>query len=190
LRIPVLYRGERIGRMEISQQGLMTVFEARCRDPGELLRLSVYGEDGTEGYLGVMAPSGGALYLRRGLSRAGLRGFPQRAVYAGPAGQAAAQKTETALVPVPDGKRITAPERERQAAVVQKARPSAEQQMESDDVLWRRSWDGSLTASWQGREFMALPAPEGGLPMFRCLERRVIEGESYMVFELKDGKIV
>ena len=86
---PIFINGEETGTLTVGQEGLMTVFEARCADPGELLRLSVYGEK--EGYLGVMMPDGaGNVELRKRLSRAALEGFPREPRFAGPAGQGAA----------------------------------------------------------------------------------------------------
>ena len=52
---PVLINGEKKGTLAISREGLTTRFDAKCEDPGTLVRLSVYG-GGREGYLGVMTP--------------------------------------------------------------------------------------------------------------------------------------
>ena len=81
---PVILEGREQGMIEVRQEGLMTVFRARCADPGQLVRLSLYGE--REGYLGVMAPGSEGLELERRLSRAALREFPRKPRYAAPAG--------------------------------------------------------------------------------------------------------
>ncbi len=52
---PVLINGEKKGTLTVSREGLTTRFDAKCEDPGTLVRLSVYG-GGKEGYLGVMTP--------------------------------------------------------------------------------------------------------------------------------------
>ena len=86
---PVMFGGREIGSLRAYARGAMTVFEAEAADPGGVLRLSVYG-GGREGYLGVMSPAGeGRVALRRSLSRAVLRGFPERIEYAAPSGEAA-----------------------------------------------------------------------------------------------------
>ena len=59
-RYPVRIDGETAGELAVEREGLWTVFSLRCRDPGRLLRLSVYG-GGREGYLGVPAPEAGAM---------------------------------------------------------------------------------------------------------------------------------
>ena len=60
---PVILEGREQGMIEVRQEGLMTVFRARCADPGQLVRLSLYGE--REGYLGVMAPGPEGLELEQ-----------------------------------------------------------------------------------------------------------------------------
>jgi len=71
---PVYIGGERAGSLTVSREGLYTVFELDCRDPGELTRISVYGD--REGYLGVLLPREGRATLRRRLSRRELELFP------------------------------------------------------------------------------------------------------------------
>ena len=45
---PVLINGEKKGTLTVSREGLTTRFDAKCEDPGTLVRLSVYG-GGREG---------------------------------------------------------------------------------------------------------------------------------------------
>ena len=61
---PVLINGEKKGTLTVSREGLTTRFDAKCEDPGTLVRLSVYG-GGKEGYLGVMTPENGVLTRSR-----------------------------------------------------------------------------------------------------------------------------
>ena len=83
---PVLINGEKKGALTVSREGLTTRFDAKCEDPGTLVRLSVYG-GGKEGYLGVMTPENGALTLHRRLTRAALAAFPAEIELAAEAGR-------------------------------------------------------------------------------------------------------
>ena len=89
-KYPLLIDGRESGELRVTRRGALTLFEAEAEDGGGILRLSVYG-GGREGYLGVMSPSGeGRVALRRQLSRAALRDFPEHIEYAAPAGAAPA----------------------------------------------------------------------------------------------------
>lgn len=83
---PIILDGEDTGQVSVSREGLFWRFEARCKMREELLRLSVYGQ-GAEGYLGVMEPVDGELWLSKKLSRNGLSGFPPVISYATRAGE-------------------------------------------------------------------------------------------------------
>lgn len=83
---PVLINGEKKGMLTVSREGLTTRFDAKCEDPGTLVRLSVYG-GGKEGYLGVMTPENGVLTLHRRLTRAALAAFPAEIELAAEAGR-------------------------------------------------------------------------------------------------------
>ena len=83
---PVLINGEKKGTLTVSREGLTTRFDAKCEDPGTLVRLSVYG-GGKEGYLGVMTPENGVLTLHRRLTRAALAAFPAEIELAAEAGR-------------------------------------------------------------------------------------------------------
>ena len=80
---PIRIGGEITGTLSVKQEGLMTVFSAECPDNGTLIRLSVFDEAGNRGYLGVMLPDNGQLYLVKRFSRTGLAGFPETIAYAG-----------------------------------------------------------------------------------------------------------
>lgn len=84
---PIICDNQRTGELTVSREGAFYVFEAAAEMRDGLLRLSVYGSDG-EGYLGVMQPEGGALTLKRRLSRAALKSFPSRIAFAAPSGSA------------------------------------------------------------------------------------------------------
>lgn len=80
---PIVIDDRESGRLSVAKEGLFWCFEATSEMRDGIIRLSVYGEDGAEGYLGVMEPKEGALHLRKKLSRSGLTGFPSRISHAG-----------------------------------------------------------------------------------------------------------
>lgn len=160
---PVMFGGREIGSLREHERGAMTVFEAEAADPGGVLRLSVYG-GGREGYLGVMSPSGeGRVALRRSLSRAALRGFPERIEYAAPSGEAA---------PAPEPEK-PAPE------PVSKPEPEPEPE---DGLIWYSSPDGTLSAHDGRRLLVALPADDARVPAWAGDVVRYINGRKYVVF--------
>ena len=130
MEYPIMEAGKRAGSVKVYQEGLFTVFEAKCGGASGLVRLSVYG-GGREGYLGVMQPGQGGLYLRRRLSRAQMKGFPERIEFAAKAGMAQEKpRSEDARKPC------------------EKA------------VYWHRYSDGSLICRDGGGYIIALPASE------------------------------
>lgn len=160
---PVMFGGREIGSLRAYARGAMTVFEAEAADPGGVLRLSVYG-GGREGYLGVMSPAGeGRVALRRSLSRAVLRGFPERIEYAAPSGEAA---------PAPEPEK-PAPE------PVSESEPEPEPE---DGLIWYSSPDGTLSAHDGRRLLVALPADDARVPAWAGDVVRYINGRKYVVF--------
>lgn len=165
---PIILSGEEKGTLTVSPRGLTTEFIGRCPDPGRLVRLSVYGNE-TEGYLGVMEPVGGALYLCRRLSRAAMAGFPQKIEYAGESG--------AAHMPAPPPA---------EPAVQARGRNTPRRK----DLVWHSAPDGSLYTTVNGKGYRAIPMAAWGLPMERAVERRTIQGVEYAVFALEEGQIV
>ena len=160
---PVMFGGREIGSLRAYARGAMTVFEADAADPGGVLRLSVYG-GGREGYLGVMSPAGeGRVALRRSLSRAVLRGFPERIEYAAPSGEAAPAPEPEKPAPEP----VSEPEPE----------PEPE-----DGLIWYSSPDGTLSAHDGRRLLVALPADDARVPAWAGDVVRYINGRKYVVF--------
>lgn len=106
---PVLINGEKKGMLTVSHEGLTTRFDAKCEDPGTLVRLSVYG-GGKEGYLGVMTPENGVLTLHRRLTRAALAAFPAEIELAAEAGRnTSAPECRTESGQTPEKRPETAP---------------------------------------------------------------------------------
>lgn len=167
---PIIIDGNAAGNLTVTEDGLFTVFEATLPGCGELLRLSVYG-GGREGYLGVMQPWSGGLYLRRRLSRSELRRMPEVIEYAAPAGlcttaeggmdaegntDGASAKAEAESVHLSDEPRADSAGGEAEAAAEHDA-PAAENSGE-DGLLWFSRPDGTLTA-FDGRgSIVAIPA--------------------------------
>ena len=161
-KYPLLIDGRESGELRVTRRGALTLFEAEAEDGGGILRLSVYG-GGREGYLGVMSPSGeGRVALRRQLSRAALRDFPEQIEYAAPAGAAPAV-TEPEPGPEPE----SAPEPE----------PEPE-----DGLIWYSSPDGTLSAHDGRRLLVALPADDARVPAWAGDVVRSINGRKYVVF--------
>ena len=169
---PIIIDGNAAGSLTVTEDGLFTVFEATLPGCGELLRLSVYG-GGREGYLGVMQPWSGGLYLRRRLSRSELRRMPEVIEYAAPAGlcttaeggraaegntdgASAKVEAEAESVHVSSEPRADSAGGEAEAAAEHDA-PAAENSGE-DGLLWFSRPDGTLTA-FDGRgSIVAIPA--------------------------------
>ena len=160
---PVMFGGREIGSLRAYARGAMTVFEAEAADPGGVLRLSVYG-GGREGYLGVLSPAGeGRVALRRSLSRAVLRGFPERIEYAAPSGEAAPAPEPEKPAPEP----VSEPEPE----------PEPE-----DGRGWDGAPDGPLSGGGGRGRLVALPADDARVPAWAGDVVRYINGRKYVVF--------
>ena len=188
---PVRINGEKKGTLTVSREGLITRFDAKCEDPGTLVRLSVYG-GGREGYLGVMTPENGALTLHRKLTRAALAAFPAEIEFAAEAGRKTAapeQKPESAR---PPEKRTesAAPVQAAPAQPVPMQNTALKPRERTGDIVWRDAGDGSLYTVYKNQPYRAIPMAAWGLPTERMVEKRTINGVEYAVFALKDGKIV
>lgn len=190
-KYPIMIDGEQCGSLAVEKEGLMTVFHARCDDPGKMLKLSVYGD--REGYLGLMMPRDGALELRKSYTREGMKQFPGEILYAGPAGMEVPVATFSEKEEQPDrppsgeaGETATAveePESEPEAV--------SEQPLgETGDTFWRRDADGVLVSEDEdGTKMLAFLLRGAELHATESHERRVIEGDEYIVFKVKNGKI-
>ena len=162
MTIPILIGGLRGGALEIRADGAYTRFEARCDPLPGLRRLWVFG-GGARACLGVLAPEGGALTLRRRLSRAALRSFPEPIEYAAlsaDAGQEQAQKEE---------KHDSAPHEK--AAPYEKGAPRG---------AWSEQPDGSLVCTEDGVRLLALPCALRRVPP--GVDLREIAGKRCLVF--------
>ena len=205
---PVLIEGRERGRLTVTKQGLMTVFEAECEDAGGVLRLSVYGE--REGYLGVMVPDeDGALRLKKSLSRSALMPFPKKISHAAKSGMAieeARPETKEKIQSFGIVYEEEPPEEVETPEIIEepfdlqeesKSEPESEAtaelelpKAEGGDIIWQRGADGALASTdVEGIRRIAVPAREGAKPIGRSYELKTIEGAEYIVFEVKNGKI-
>ncbi len=72
---PIFIDERETGIVSVAKEGLFWCFEAQSETVPDMVRLSVFGEGG-EGYLGVMEPKDGLLWLRKKLSKSAVSGFP------------------------------------------------------------------------------------------------------------------
>ena len=155
MEYPIMLDGVEQGRLSVERQGLFTVFEAYCRKREGFLRLSVYG-GGREGYLGLMQPRSGGLYLKKKLSRAQLAEFPEEIEYAAESGKAQKPRaTEPLKVETTVG-------------------------TDAGGLVWFRRCDGSLVGHDGKSCIVALPAALRQAPPRAVV--REIDGQSYMLF--------
>ena len=187
---PITIDGVTVGKLTVTRQGLLTVFEADMPDTGTLCRLSVYGE--REGYLGLMVPDGkGRQRLCRRLSRAALRDFPETISAVGPAGHPAED------VPADTDQSEAAQEPAcREAAQEPETEPPPEPpdaeagEMENEDLLWFSTPDGTLVSFDGSRSLVALPIGDKRLPAGTQGAPRQIAGKNYLVFQTRNGRIL
>jgi len=67
MQLPIYIDGEQVGCLRLSRQGNQVRAEARLKDMGRVLRLSVYGRETL--YLGIPEPREGGMQLCRMLRR-------------------------------------------------------------------------------------------------------------------------
>lgn len=156
---PIMISGEKRGELRVHRDGLFTVFEADMDSVEGVVRLSVYG-GGRECGIGVPAPKGGRLYMRRRLSAAEMRDFPEIIEYAAPAGEIPAPKPEP-------------------PCEVKQAEPEYK-----SDLLWFSTPDGVLVSFDGTRNLVAVPSDAPGAPSGI---KRIICGREYVVFPGKPG---
>lgn len=183
MEYPIIIDGAEAGTLNVTAEGLFTVFEANVQAREGLVRLSVYG-GGQEGYLGVMQPWSGGLYLRRRLSRRECAALPREIEYAGLAGAADMARGE-APTPVEE----TAEKHIDHAPPAPETKPAEEPTPspaalpipdDAEELLWFTRPDGTLTA-FDGRGcIVAIPAKLRRRAPGAVLRR--IGGTVYMLF--------
>lgn len=201
MEYPLVIDGVKEGSMSVEQSGLYTVFEAQYPKSCEgLLRLWVHG-GGECAYFGVMQPWSGGLYLRRRLSRAELAHFPKQIEFASNSGAAIEPEKEAEpeeKLPETETEADAAQEEEEtktenKAGPEQTAEPEPEEDAyinacpypapvpeNSEELLWFRRSDGTLTAFDGISSLVAIPAE-----LRRGKKEAVIrklDGRDYMIF--------
>jgi len=175
---PVVANGAEIGTLHVSKDGLMTVFDARCRDPGELIRLSVYGDK--EAYLGVMTPDGkGEVRLYKRFSRAALADFPETIRFAAPPGLQLTENKEVAK----ETAEIQCPNEVNTA----EDDSTGAEEPETEQIRWRHGAGGALVGICADKRYLAVPIKAGVVPVGGDFTRELIADTEYAVFELKNG---
>lgn len=159
---PIVLAGTRVGTLKVEQKGLLTVFDASATDNGEMLRISVYGEEG-EGYLGVMRPENGVLRLVRRFSRAAMAQFPRVIDYAAPAGEGF--RADNSACPAEP-----------------QARPEGGEAADESEITWFSAPDGTLSTFDGKRLLIALPTDNISVPKGSEGMLRRINGREYIVF--------
>ena len=168
-KYPVMMDGRLRGTLSVSREGALTVFEMSCNLPEGIYRMSVYGPDGREGYLGVLSPEGGRMCLRKSLSRNAMRAFPENILEAGPSG-----KGQAAAAEEKHG------EEEKKQPAVQKA--EAPSVSAAGELCWYSSPVGALVSFDREHSLLALPLGDERIPSAPPGEPRSIEGRDYLVY--------
>ena len=204
---PVIIDGELAGKLKVGRQGALTEFLAETRDLPGIVRISVYG-GGKEGYLGVLAPSGDGLALRKTVSPGGMREFPEQIDSVERSGlleehlraiaQDAAAETEPAPAPMqpealmeptaepPHGKTPDEPTEERASEAAEEL-PADEN---DDELFWYSSPDGALVRFDGEQNLIALPLGDPRIPKGGGGQPRQVEGREYLVFRTKNGRLL
>lgn len=176
MEYPIIIDGAEAGTLNVTVEGLFTVFEANVQAREGLVRLSVYG-GGQEGYLGVMQPWSGGLYLRRRLSRRECAALPREIEYAGLAGAADMVREEAAPEQTYDAPPAAEEKPAEEVAPSPTALPIPD---DAEALLWFTRPDGTLTA-FDGRGcIVAIPAKLRRRAPGAVLRR--IGGAVYMLF--------
>ena len=176
MEYPIIIDGAEAGTLNVTAEGLFTVFEANVQAREGLVRLSVYG-GGQEGYLGVMQPWSGGLYLRRRLSRRECAALPREIEYAGLAGAADRVHEEAAPEQTYDAPPAAEEKPAEEVAPSPAALPIPD---DAEELLWFTRPDGTLTA-FDGRScIVAIPAKLRRRAPGAVLRR--IGGTVYMLF--------
>lgn len=164
MEYPLYIRGQRRGELSVERDGLFTALEIWAESMEGMLRVSVYGE-GREGYLGILQPRCGKLWLRKKLSRREMAALPEKIEYAAEAGLK--RPGEAAAAPEPPAKEKPT------------ASPASHAEQE-DELLWFTRPDGTLRAFDGKHTIVAIPAKLRREIPGAVLKR--IGGREYMLF--------
>lgn len=190
---PVIIDGELAGKLKVSRQGALTVFLAETRNLPGIVRISIYG-GGKEGYLGVLAPSGEGLELKKSFSPAAMRDLPTQIDSVERSGllEEHRRAMEEAASPEPEPETPEKVSRETYAteppcASLPEELPADEN---DDDLLWYSSPDGALVRFDGEQNLIALPLGDPRIPPDGGGQPRLVEGREYLVFRSKNGRLL
>jgi len=172
---PIRWDGQVHGRLTAREEGVHTVWQGECEDPGKLVRLWVFGEK-TKGYLGVMEPAGGKLEIRRRFSPLAMAELPREILFAAPEG------TDTPPGTKENGERETLSPKPAPTVTVPREKGT--------DLLWYELGDGSLYTLYDRQGYRAIPVSDGSPVSEKMVERRRINGRDYAVYALRDGRMI
>lgn len=179
MEYPLMINGVRRGAVRVTQDGLYTVFEAEAEGAEETpVRLALYG-GGEEGYLGVMQPWSGGMFLRRRMSRTERAKMPREIEYAAPAGEkrCAPERAERE----PERSETEKSEADEVASIPEvESRDTANNDADGEGLLWFSRPDGTLTAFDGEGSIIALPTHAPGSKGRAVI--REINGKRYMLF--------
>lgn len=178
----VIINGTKRGILREETEGLFTVLEATVFKGEELVRLAVYG-GGQEGYLGVMQPWNGGLYLRRRLSRRERETLPKTIEYAASVGEAhsAANDEDAETLPVEE----TAEQNKADCSAAgndEVCENYVTEGKDGEELIWFSRPDGTLTAFDGERSIIALPTELRRAENGAGTVLREINGRQYMLF--------
>lgn len=176
----VIINGTKRGILCEETEGLFTVLEATVFKGEELVRLAVYG-GGQKGYLGVMQPWNGGLYLRRRLSRRERETLPKTIEYAAPVGEAHSAANDDGEETLPVDKTAEQNKADCSAAGNKEVGEDCENEGE-DGLTWFSRPDGTLTAFDGERSIIALPTELRREESGAGTVLREINGRQYMLF--------
>lgn len=167
---PIVIDGELAGQLKVTRCGAVTEFDARCKMRPGIVRISVYGGE-KEAVLGVLAPEGDSLCLRRRFSRTAMKEFPDCIETVERAG-ALKERCE-----------LLAAERQEEAPV------EVEVPENTDDVLWYATPEGELVCFDGKTNYVALPEGDARIAEGNGAYR-MIEGKRYFVCALSRGAVI
>lgn len=180
-KYPIMMEGEVRGFVEIRTKGALTEVEAHCRMTDELVRLSLYGEN-SEGYLGVMAPEGEELYLKKSLSRTACRAYPEEIIEAGFSGAGRAH-----MMIIPEEAEA---DPEQCPETADPAPQTRGPDIKDGPLDWYASPDGALVCFDGEKNLLALPVGDKRIPPTQAGQPRSIEGREYLVFAAKSAQFL
>ena len=191
---PVIIDGALVGSLNITACGAKTLFMVETRRLPGIVRVSVYG-GGREGYLGVLAPEGEGLALKKSLSRIAMREFPERIDSVERAGlleehRRALEEAGECCQKQPKAEPAPKTAPAETEATTETPLPELPAGRAEEELYWYASTDGALIRFDGQQNLIALPLDDPRIPEGGGGQRRSVEGREYMVFRTKNGRLI